>query len=132
MTSTRGTHINPNYRSRLVVKEINAHKRDDLFAGTPPLEASTLWLSMTASSNIGEVLLVNDVGRAFFHARARREVFVQIVDEEEPGDENMCGKLNLSMYGTRDAAHIWASEYAGMLICIGFVQGSASPCLFHH
>ena len=129
----KGDKINPNYRSRLVAKEINTYKRDDLFAGTPPLEALKILLSMTASSNNGEIVMVNDVSRAFFHAKARRDVFVQIAEEDkQPGDETMCGKLNFSMYGTRDAAQNWATEYADMLVSIGFAQGSASPCVFYH
>ena len=35
----KGDQENPNYRSRLVAREINTYKRDDLFAATPPLEA---------------------------------------------------------------------------------------------
>ena len=49
-----------------------------------------------------------DVSRAHFYAKCRRDVFVQIADEDwQPGDEHRCGKLNLSMYGTRDAAQNW-------------------------
>lgn len=33
-----GGEASPNYRSILVAREINTRKRDDLFAGTPPLE----------------------------------------------------------------------------------------------
>ena len=43
-----------------------------------------------------------------------------------------CGKLNYSMYGTRDVVQNWAKEYAEMLIAIAFTQGKASPCVFHH
>ena len=35
----KGDETNPEYRSRLVAKEINKGRRDDLFAATPPLEA---------------------------------------------------------------------------------------------
>jgi len=34
------------------------------------------------------------------------------------------------MYGTRAAADGWQQEYSGFLRSIGFVQGSACPCLF--
>ena len=44
----------------------------------------------------------------------------------------MFGKLNFSMYGTRDAAQNWASEYADMFLSIGFIQGKASPCVFYN
>ena len=129
----KGDNINPNYRSRLVAREINPHKRDDLFAGTPPLEALKCIMSIIANGNNGEVLTVNNVSRAFFHAKARREAYVQLVEENElPGDENKCGLLSYSMYGTRDAAQNWASEYADMLVSVGFLQGKAYPRVFHH
>ena len=57
----KGDNEKPNYRSRLVARELNTHKRDDLFAATPPLEALKIILSMTASSNRGEVIMVNDI-----------------------------------------------------------------------
>ena len=129
----KGDNVNPNCRSRLVAREINTHKRDDLFAGTPLLEALTIILSIVASGNKGEVVMVNDVSRAFFHAKARREVYVQLANEDQLlGDEHKCGKLSYSMYGTRDAAQNWASEYADMLVSIGFTQGRASLCVFFH
>ena len=95
MDVNEGDSTNPNYRWRLVAREINTHKRDDLFVGTPPLEASKTILSMTASGNRGEVIMVNDVSRAFFHAKARRDVYVQIAEQDMmPGDERRCGKLS--------------------------------------
>ena len=36
------------------------------------------------------------------------------------------------MYGTRDAAQNWQSEYSQRLIDSGFTRGRASPCVFHH
>ena len=65
----KGDQQHPNYRSRLVAREINTHKRDDLFAATPPLEALKLIIAMTATANKGEVIMVNDISRAFFHAK---------------------------------------------------------------
>ena len=34
----KGDKVHPEIRSRLVAKEINRHRRDDLFAATPPIE----------------------------------------------------------------------------------------------
>ena len=48
----KGAVINPQYRSRLVPKEINTHKRDDIFAATPPLEAKNILLSVAVTENI--------------------------------------------------------------------------------
>ena len=43
----------------------------------------------------------------------------------------MCGKLNKSMYGTRDAAQNWEREYESAFLNLGFSQGKSSPCLFY-
>ena len=42
------------------------------------------------------------------------------------------GRLLRTMYGTRDAAQNLYKEYSGKLIEMGFTQGRASPCVFHH
>ena len=95
---SKGDNQSPNYRSRLVAREINTHKRDDLFAATPPLEALKMIISLTATGNHGEVIMVNDISRAFFHAKVTRDVYVQIPQEDlAPGNEGMCGKLQFSM-----------------------------------
>ena len=120
----------PNYKSKLVAKDINTHKRDDLFATTPPLETLKLIPSMTATAKHGEIIMVNDISRAFFHARAEKEVYVQLPNEDvKPGEENICGRLNYSMYGTRGATQNWYQEYSEQLIRIRFKQGKTSPCV---
>ena len=90
-------------RSRLVAKEIKVNEPLDLFAATPPLEALKILLSFTTSEiHSGRCLMHNDVSRAYFHAPAIRDVFVEIVGEDqEPGDEDRCGWLNVSMYGSQ-------------------------------
>ena len=40
----------------------------------------------------------------------------------------MIGRLNLSLYGTRDAAQNWSVEYTQTLEQAGFLTGKASPC----
>ena len=74
-----------------------------------------------------------DVSRAYFYARAVRPVYVKIPPEDtEEGDEARCGKLLMSMYGTRDAALNWAAECRATLVVDAYRQGQASPCLFFH
>ena len=43
----------PEYRSRLVAKDINMNNREDLFAATPPFEASNMRLSLAMTEGIG-------------------------------------------------------------------------------
>jgi hypothetical protein len=135
----KGDKAKPDYRSRLVAKEINTHKREDLFAATPPLEAKKILFSPAVTTGTGYQrgqemkgmkLDFIDVRRAYFHAKARREVYVDLPEEDaEPG---MCGKLVMAMYGTRDAAQNWEIEYGNFMKEIGFAQGRATPCAFHH
>jgi hypothetical protein len=87
----KGDAILENYRSRLVAREIKKDDRPDLFAATPPLEALKTILSMCASGNKGEKLMVNDVSRAYFCAPARRQVFVELAAEDNETGENLVG-----------------------------------------
>ena len=71
-----------------------------------------------------------DVRRAYFHAKARRDVYVALpAEDNQPG---MCGKLVKAMYGTRDAAQNWEEEYCDTVMGLGFDRGMASPCAFYH
>ena len=50
-------------------------------------------------------LFTCDVSRECSYAPAVRPVYVKIGDgDSEEGDEQRCGRLNVSMYGARDAA----------------------------
>ena len=90
-------------------------------------------LSMAATQNREEILMINDVSRAFFHSKARRDVYVELpAEDRELGDEQRCAKLEYSMYGTCDAAINGHDEYSAQLVDVGFIQGRASPCTFHH
>jgi hypothetical protein len=135
----KGDEKNPKYRSRLVAKELDLDRRDDLFAATPPVEAKKLLLSLAATEGYGydrsgtrAALKMDfiDVRRAFFHAPCRGEVYVELPPEDhEPG---MCGILNMAMYGTRDAPQNWEFEYCEFMEKIGFTKGRSTPCLFYH
>lgn len=134
----KGDNQNPEYRSRLVAQEIKTDKREDLFAATPPLEAKKLLMILAVIEGIGFEKGSNrsmkldfiDVRRAYFHAKAKRKLYVKLPPEDyEPG---MCGCLNKAMYGTRDAAQNWASEYIDFITSIGFAKGMSTPCVFYH
>eukprot|EP00973_Karenia_brevis_P088796 12315265-Karenia_brevis.AAC.1 len=81
----------------------------------------------------GYKLMANDVKRAYFCAPATRELYIEIPEEDwEPGDEDKVGKLNLSLYGTRDAAQNWAKEVDRVFSKLGFRKGGGSPCNFYN
>lgn len=135
----KGDEKNPEYRSRLVAREINTGKEERIFVATPPLETMRILQSMAVTEGWGfkqknkkrrKKLYFIDVRRAYFHAPARRDVYVELPDEDaEPGK---CGRLEQSMYGTRDAAHNWERKCVSWAKSVGFIQGVASPCVFFY
>ncbi len=94
----KGDDIHPEVRSRLVAKEIGKGNNMGLFAATPPIEAKTVLFSAAFTEGIGfemgtweTELDFIDVRRAYFHAEARRAVFVKL--PEESFEEGTCGSL---------------------------------------
>ena len=57
-----------------------------------------------------------DISRAYFHAKCTENAYIKIPEEDrQPGDEELCGKLNLWMYGFRGAAVGWEQAYTNIL-----------------
>ena len=50
-----------------------------------------------------------DISRALFYETAHREVYVGLPEEEQ--DDEHCGRLVKSMYGTQDAFALWQEDY---------------------
>ena len=111
--------------------------RDDLFAGTPALEAINMLVSVVASSLDGRTptqrLMAMDIKRAFLHADMSREVYINLPEEAKEGDkEDMVRLLRKAMYGRRDAPQSWQARLTSVLQQLGFTAGRANPCLFRH
>ena len=126
-----------NYRSRLVAMEFKRDGSMEYFSATPPLETLRILLSSAASRGdqveSDAAILYLDVRRAYFHAKAKRDTYIELPleDDRSPNDGKV-GKLNASMYGTRDAADNWSETYGVVLKNLGFKKGVASPCVFVH
>ena len=137
----KGDKENPNYRSRLVAKEFNdGVQHDGLFAATPPLEALRLLISEAATIRHGadspqNVIMINDVARAFFEAPVRRTVCVELPPEalgEGDDTRDLVGLLQMSLYGTRDAAANFQAEVRRFMTGMGFTQSKYSPSVYWH
>ena len=100
----KGDDENPEIRCRIVGKYFNTEERLDLFAATPPLEAKKLLFSLAVTEGIGYKngnkahgmkLMFIDITRAYYYAKARRRIFIQLPDgDREPG---MCGLFSMSL-----------------------------------
>ena len=145
----KGDNQSPNYRSRLVARQLKAHDKSGaiFFAPTPPLEALRTVLSQTVTKSAGEPegyrdprsesrlqISTVDISRAYFNAKTDPldPVYVAL-PSEDPDHGHMAGLLLRHMYGTRRAADGWQEEYSSCLVeLLGFSQGGACPCVFHH
>ena len=145
--TNKGDDEAPNYRSRLVARDIKRKGEDSIFAPTPPLEALRAILSLTATREFWpkecwegasaegpqrvQISFI-DISRAYFNARTTDSDPVYVDLPEEDKEDGMCGILVKSMYGTRDADHNWEHEYREFMEGERFVVGQASPCVFKH
>ena len=78
------------------------------FAATPPLEAMRVVVSRAAlhgHEHFG--VMVNDVARAYFNARIDRLLYCELPDEDKEPGKDLIGRLELCLYGIRDAAKSW-------------------------
>merc|ERR1712039_988538 len=85
LDTNKGDSTVPNYRSRLVGREIKRDKRLDLFAATPPLKTIKLLLAKCAheqSCSAPSRIAVVDIKRAYFYAPSRRAVYIEIPAED--------------------------------------------------
>ena len=144
----KGDDIHPNYRSRLVAREIRRPGEDSIFAPTPPLESLRTVLSMATTDFKGDAkhvragssedrtqVSVIDISRAYFNAKKDENVnptYVELPDEDPDRQRGQVGLLRVHMYGTRAAADGWHGEYSGVLERLGFARGDASACVFRH
>ena len=144
----KGDDDAPNYRSRLVARELKMPGDDSIFAPTPPLEALRTVLSMAATDLEGQTrhdrrpqsemrtqVAVIDISRAYFNAKkddTKDPTYVELPAEDPDKARGLCGLLQVHMYGTRAAAEGWHGEYSNFLVSIGFVRGDASACVFRH
>jgi hypothetical protein len=119
----KGDEQNPNYRSRLVARQLKATDRSGqtYFAPAPPLEALRTVISF-AMTRIGEhvpdwnplsskrtQISFVDVRRAYFNAKVDQDeapVYVDLPPEDEDSG-TMCARLLRHMYGARRAADGW-------------------------
>ena len=144
----KGDDESPNYRSRLVAREVRQAWESSIFSPTPPLESLRSILSLAATDIPGVLehdrrpesptrtqVSVIDIARAYFNAKVDPEhpVYVELPAEDEDSTKGMCGKLLAHMYGTQPAAKGWHTEFSTFLCDeLGFTQGVASACVFHH
>ena len=126
----KGDDATPNYRTRLVAREIGKKGKDPRFAPTPPLESLRTVLSLAATNLKGEKvhdrepdspsrtqISFVDIARAYFCASTdpNDPTYVELPSEDGGRERGLCGLLLKHMYGTKKAADGWHCECIGAL-----------------
>ena len=128
----KGDDKKPNYRSRLVAREIKkleTNSKKELSA-MPPLEALKVRVSLLVTEDEelhqeflqlldedqdGELqLALFDISRAHFYGQTERVLYVVLPTELNPMGKfsgRACVKLARTMYRTQDASRIWQDTY---------------------
>ena len=137
----KGDESHPDLRSRMCVAETRRRTSMDLhciaetFSATPPYEALRFIVSVTMTPRTAveeeHVLLFLDVTRAHPHCFLTRKVWCKLPQEDpRSNEEGVCATLRRSLYGLRDAGHIFDKLTRETLLGIDFVCGVWSPCLY--
>ena len=82
-----------------------------------------MWISTATVRGKDSHVMLSDVKRAYFHAPAERELYAELPPEDKDYGVGKVGRLNLSLYGTRDATANWQRCVADHLRSIGFTHG---------
>ena len=121
-----GTEEHPTAFARLVAREFNTgDKRGELFAGTPGLIAMRTVISraMKCEDGAKRSVMLADVTTAFLYGDARRSLYVELPPEDPlAASVRYVGKLERSMYGTRDAPMMWQDDLRKTLLDMKFKE----------
>ena len=131
MEVNNGDGLNPNYRSRLVAREIRLPGEEPIFAPTPALEALRVVLSAAAIDWKGSPIHIRDpssewrtqispidVSRAYFNAKRDPDVdpvYVDLPHGDPDKARGMAGLLLVHLCGARVAADGWHCECSSLL-----------------
>lgn len=119
-------------RSRLVATEVARERREDLYAGTPPMAAIKYVISRACTKGAEKQLAVYDVSVAFFHADLPEGMLIFV---RPPLDQKRNGhvwRLKRAMYGTRAAAQAWQRKVMQTYRDGGWEVLKTIPCAFYN
>ena len=77
-------------------------------------------------------MMINDVSRTNFSAPATRSLFIELPEGDLEARQDEVGRLNVCLYGTRDAAKGWQQTLSKHLVSIRFRRGVGHPAVFYH
>jgi len=123
------------YKARPVAQDFNkgpGRDFDETWAPVPKT-ATTRALFALAAANGWEVHHV-DVKTAFLKAKMDKEMYIKLLEGVEWGGLAVVRRLNLALYGTKQAGRLWGITLNEELKQMGATRSTVDPCLYewHH
>ena len=123
---------NPQYKTRLVVKEFSQRKGvdyDEIFSPVVKMTSIRTVLGLAASLDL-EVEQM-DVKTAFLHGDLEEEIYMeQLEGFKERGKENYVCKLKKSLYGLKQAPRQWYKKFESVMGEQGYKKTTSDHCVF--
>ena len=119
------------YKARLVAEGFNqvpGRDFDETWAPVPS-SATTCALFAVAAAKDWDFHQV-DVKTALLNAKMDKEMYIKLPVGAEPGEEDDVRRLNLALYGTKQAGQLRGIKLNKELNAIGAVRSKVDPC-FH-
>jgi len=123
------------YKARLVAQGFNqvpGRDFDETWAPVPNAATSRALFAVAAAKG-WEVHHV-DVKTAFLNATMDKEMYIKLPDGVESGEPAEVRRLNLALYGTKQAGRLWGIKLNEELEQMGATRSTVEPCLYewHH
>jgi len=93
-----------------------------------PYAATTRAIFAVAAANDWEIHHV-DVKTAFLNAKMDKEMYIKLPDGVEDGESGESFRLNLALYGTKQAGRLWGMKLDKELKEMGASRSPVDPCV---
>ena len=140
---SKGDTEHPDVRCRLVIQETkrrSAIEVEDIaavFSATPPYEGLRMLTSFVMTpqceADDDDVMCFIDISRAHPNCPMDRDLWMHLPPEDPRyGEEGVCAKLEMNLYGNRTAGRSFELKVGADLTALDFTQGLMNPCLFYN
>lgn len=118
------------YKARLVALGFGQKFGVNFFETYSPVANTNSIRMLIAMCSIrGYTILQFDVDTAFLYGVLEELVYMNVPTGIDAGPNMVC-KLNKSLYGLKQAAHVWNKTINSALIVMGFTNSMADPCIY--
>jgi len=123
------------YKARLVAQgfnEVPGRDFDETWAPVPNTATSRALFAVAAAN--GWEVHHDDVKTAFLNAKIDKEMYIMLPEDVESGEPADVRRLNLALYGTKQAGWLWGINLNDELEQMGATRSAVDPCLYewHH